>query len=39
MAEQNCDDDTAWEQYYNKDMFKSALCEMIKNHDASVGIT
>jgi len=39
MAIDNCDGDDAWEQYYNKDMFESALCEMIMHHDASVGIT
>jgi len=28
-----------WDLYYNKDMFQPALEEMIRKHDASVGIT
>lgn len=39
MAINNCNGDDAWEQYYNKDMFESALEEMINHHDASMGIT
>lgn len=38
MAIDNSDPDV-WEQYYNKDMFESALHEMISHHDASIGIT
>jgi hypothetical protein len=31
-------DESIWQLYYNKDMFESALNEMIRKHDASVGI-
>ena len=27
-----------WEEYYNKDMFSMALCEMTRKHDAELGI-
>lgn len=27
-----------WDQYYNKEMFGSALDEMIQHHDAEIGI-
>ena len=34
-----CDgDESIWQLYYNKDMFESALNEMIYKHDASIGI-
>ena len=39
MARQNCYDDDMWSEYYNKDMFQTALEEMISHHDASIGIT
>jgi len=39
LAKQNCNDDDAWDQYYNKNMFESALHKMIEKHDASIGIT
>ena len=31
--------DTEWEEYYNKNAFSHALTEMIRCHDASIGIT
>ena len=39
QARQACDGSDTWDQYYNKDMFGQVLCDMIQNHDASIGIT
>ncbi len=39
IALQNCEGDINWDQYYNRDMFQSALEDMCQKHDATIGIT